>query len=82
MLYSSGLVAGKRRQKKHIEPAKNATDATPVTEKTTKQHKKLNATLQTLTLFHFMKENRSIYIYTPFVRGDEKTGKPIILQKT
>ena len=82
VLYSSGFVTGKRSQKKHIEPARNATDATPVTEKTTKQHKKLNATLQTLTLFHFMKENRSIYIYTPFVRGDEKTGKPIILQKT
>jgi len=46
VLYSSGLVAGKRRQKKHIEPAKNATDA------------------------------------TPFVCGDEKAGKPIILQKT
>jgi len=45
VLYSSGLVAGKRRQKKHIEPAKNATDA------------------------------------TPFVCGDEKAGKPIILQK-
>jgi len=46
VLYSSGLVTGKRSQKKHIEPARNATDA------------------------------------TPFVRGDEKTGKPIILQKT
>ena len=33
LLNSSGLVAGKSSQKKAIEPARNATDAAPMTEK-------------------------------------------------
>jgi len=52
VLYSSGLVAGKRRQKKHIEPAKNATDATPVTENN-QAFKEVEHNITNLNIFLF-----------------------------
>jgi len=85
-LYSSGLVAGKSSQKKAIEPARNATDAAPMTEKQKATLEVRHNNFTNLNVYFVLsKENRTyiyVYKYTPFVRGDEKTGKPIILQKT
>jgi hypothetical protein len=43
-----------------------------------------NFTNLKVLFFFYRKKTGPIYVYkyTPFVRGDEKTGKPIILQKT
>jgi hypothetical protein len=72
-LYSSGLVAGKRSQKKDSEPARKATDANPVTH----TPGCVRSCHFITPFFLFLKRKE----YTPLVRSEEKTGKPITLQK-
>jgi hypothetical protein len=120
VLYSSGLVAGKRRQKKDSEPARKASDVNPVTQTPgcvscrfitlkgqpdtrSSRLRRIRGKVRPLWVLcpqpfpTFRQEAISrtwtdhfitpfIFIskkieYTPFVRGEEKTGKPIILQK-
>jgi len=66
VLYSSGLVAGKRRQKKTYWTSQKCYRCHSCDRKTTRHSKKLSITLQTLTFFYFIKRKQIIYTIHTF----------------